>query len=240
MTGTATSTDSGDRSFKYKIIFSRRQSISIIVSPGKGVIVKAPYGAPAKTIDRFVNEKAEWIRKALDKFSLLIRLDKPEGYAHGDSILLYGKEHKIKLIPGINGYSVKLNPDSVIEVTWSGDNNPLIIRDILENWFSYVARHKLAGEFRDILAKYSSFGFRPTAFKVRKMKSRWGSCSSKGGISLSYDLIRLSSECREYVMVHELCHLRHHNHGKGFYDHMTEVYPGWRETRAEIKRYIRN
>jgi predicted metal-dependent hydrolase len=71
------------------------------------------------------------------------------------------------------------------------------------------------------------------------MKSRWGSCSSSGKIALSYDLIRLSKECREYVIIHELCHLRHHNHGKGFYDLLTELYPDWKKTRAEIKRYLR-
>jgi len=209
------------------------------VSHDKGVTVKAPYGTPLKAIDRFVTEKSAWILKALDKFSVLVRLDKPEGYSDGDTVLLFGKEHILRLTPG-KDYSVKLGSDNTIEVTWSGDDDPLVIRGIMESWFSYVAKHKIAGEFMEVLSKYSSFGFNPTGVKVRKMKTRWGSCSSKGGIALSYDLIRLSRECREYVMVHELCHLRHHNHGKGFYDFLTEVYPDWKKTRAEIRKYIRN
>lgn len=232
------SSGNGDRGFKYKTIFSRRRSISITVSPDKGVTVKAPYGAPVKTIDRFVTEKSQWIQKALDKFSSLVRLDKPEGYCDGDTVLLFGKKHTLRLSPG-KGYSVKLGTDSTIEVTWSDDNDPLIIRGILESWFSFVAKQKLRSEFREVLLKYCDYVLSPTGFKVRKMKTRWGSCSSKGGIALSYDLIRLSSGCREYVMVHELCHLRHHNHGKGFYDLLTDLYPGWKETRAEIKRYVR-
>ena len=238
MTARLAPAESGDRGFQYKTIFSRRQTISIIVSPDKGVIVKAPYRTPAKTIDRFVTEKSEWIRKALDKFSTLIRLDKPEGYSDGDTLLLFGKEHTLRLIRG-NRYSVKLGRDNTIEVSWSDNNNPLLIREILEDWFSFIARQQLPGEFREVMLKHIDHGLNPTGFKVRKMKTRWGSCSSKGGIALSYDLIRLNRECREYVMVHELCHLRHHDHGKGFYDLLTDLYPGWKEIRAEIRRHIR-
>lgn len=238
MTARLAPTGSSDRGFQYKTIFSRRQTISIIVSPDKGVIVKAPYRTPAKTIDHFVTEKSEWIRKALDKFSTLIRLDKPEGYSDGDTLLLFGKEHTLKLIRG-NRYSVNLGRDNSIEVSWSDNNNPLLIREILEGWFSFVARQQLPGEFREVMLKHIDHGLNPTGFKVRKMKTRWGSCSSKGGIALSYDLIRLSRECREYVMVHELCHLRHHDHGKGFYDLLIDLYPGWKEISAEIRRHIR-
>jgi len=238
MTARLAPTGSSDREFQYKTIFSRRQTISIIVSPDKGVIVKAPYRTPAKTIDCFVTEKSEWIRKALDKFSTLIRLDKPEGYSDGDTLLLFGKEHTLRLIRG-NRYSVNLGRDNSIEVSWSDNNNPLLIREILEGWFSFVARQQLPGEFREVMLKHIDHGLNPTGFKVRKMKTRWGSCSSKGGIALSYDLIRLNRECREYVMVHELCHLRHHDHGKGFYDLLTDLYPGWKEIRAEIRRHIR-
>ncbi|MFZ2340087.1 MAG: SprT family zinc-dependent metalloprotease [Bacteroidales bacterium] len=238
MTELTSSAEESGRGFKYRVIFSRRRNISIIVSPGKGVIVRAPYRTHLKAIDGFVEEKSEWIRKAQVRFSALIRMDRQEGYSDGDPVIMFGKEYKLRLTPD-SKYSVRLGSDSTIEATWSGDNDPLIIREILESWFSYVAKHKLAGEFREALTKYSSYGFRPTGLKVRKMKTRWGSCSSKGGIALSYDLIRLSSECREYVMIHELCHLRHHNHGKGFYDLMTELYPDWKKTRAEIKRYIR-
>lgn len=200
--------------------------------------MKAPYRTPERTIDRFVTEKSEWIQKALDKFSVLVRLDKPEGYSDGETVLLFGKEHTVRLIHG-SRYHVKLGSGSTIEITWSDHNDPLLIREILESWFSFVAKQKLPGEFKEVLLKYIDHGLSPTGLRVRKMKTRWGSCSTKGGIALSYDLIRLDSKCREYVMVHELCHLRHHNHGKGFYDFLTDLYPGWKEARAEIKKYIR-
>ena len=234
-----TSSDEGSgRDFKYRIIFSRRRNISIIVSPGKGVIVKAPYRTPLKAIDGFVEEKSEWIRKALVKFSALIRMDRQEGYSDGDPVIMFGIEYILRLIPG-SKYSVRLGSDSTIEATWSGDNDPLLIRGLLETWFRHVARNKLPAEFMEVISRHKQTGFSPAGLTVRKMKSRWGSCSSCGKIALSYDLIRLSKECREYVMIHELCHLKHHNHGAGFYGLLSEVLPGWKQTRDEIKRYLR-
>lgn len=238
MTELTSSAEGSGRDFKYRIIFSRRRSISIIVSPVKGVIVKAPYRTPLKAIGGFVEEKTEWIRKALVKFSALTRMDRQEGYSDGDPVIMYGKEYKLRLTPG-SKYSVRLGSDSTVEATWVGDNDPLLIRGLLETWFRYVAKNKLPSEFMEVISRHRQLGFSPAGLTVRKMKSRWGSCSSSGKIALSYDLIRLSKECREYVMIHELCHLRHHNHGKGFYDLLTELYPDWKKTRAEIKRYLR-
>lgn len=70
------------------------------------------------------------------------------------------------------------------------------------------------------------------------MKSRWGSCSSKGKITLNTELIKLADKYIEYVMIHELCHLKHHNHGPGFYALMTELCPDWKRLRNELKSYI--
>ena len=72
---------------RYRIIFSRRRTISIIISPDNGVVVKAPYMTPVGTIRRFVNEKSGWITKTLNGFNSLKRLDKVNGYSDGDSIV---------------------------------------------------------------------------------------------------------------------------------------------------------
>jgi len=224
--------------FNYRIIFSRRRTISIIISPDYGVVVKAPYMTPVGTIRRFVNEKSEWILKTLKGFNSLKRLDNVKGYSDGDSVLLYGKEYKLRLIKS-DEYSVKTRDDNTIEARYSNDNNPLIIRAMLEGWFKFIAQGKIARKFREILEKYNNYGFRPTDFVVRTMKKRWGSCSSKGKIAISYDLIRLDEVYTEYVIIHELCHLKHHDHSANFYRLLSEVYPDWKKVREELRKYIR-
>ncbi|HCU21026.1 MAG TPA: M48 family peptidase, partial [Bacteroidales bacterium] len=69
---------------------------------------------------------------------------------------------------------------------------------------------------------------------------RWGSCSNKGKITLSSELIRLSDRYIEYVIVHELCHLKQHNHGPKYYGLLSELYPDWKRARKEMKAYILN
>jgi len=224
--------------FQYRIIFSRRRTISIIISPDYGVVVKAPYKTPMAAIRRFLNEKSGWIIKTLNGFSSLKRLDNEKGYSDGDSLLLFGKEYKLRLFKS-DKYSVRTTDDNTIEAGYSNDDNPLIIRAVLEGWFKFIAQGKIARKFREILVKYNSYGFRPTDFVVRTMKKRWGSCSSKGKIAISYDLIRLDEVYTEYVIIHELCHLKHHNHSSNYYNLLSEVYPEWKKVRTELQKYIR-
>jgi predicted metal-dependent hydrolase len=224
--------------FQYRIIFSRRRTLSIIISPDYGVVVKAPYLTPVGSIKRFVNEKSGWIIKTLNGFNSLKKLDKVKGYSEGDSLLLFGKEYKLKLFKS-DKYSVRTADDNTIEAGYSKDNNPLIIRAMLEGWFKFIAQDRIKLKFQETLVKYSKHGFNPIDFVVRTMKKRWGSCSSKGKIAISYDLIRLDEVYTEYVIIHELCHLKHHDHSASFYRLLSEVYPDWKKVRKELQKYIR-
>jgi predicted metal-dependent hydrolase len=224
--------------FQYKIIFSHKRTISINIRSDLGVVVKAPYRTPVGTIRKFVTEKSDWILKTLNKFNSLVRLDNQKGYSNDDSILLFGREHKLKVIQS-DKYSVSIVNNDTIEAGFHKDNNPLIIRALLEDWFKFIGRRKLTIQFRETLAKYKDYGFLPAGFVVRTMKTRWGSCSSKGKIAISYDLIRLDEIYGEYVIIHELCHLKQHNHGANYYKLLSEVYPDWKKVKENLKKYIR-
>ena len=224
--------------FQYKIVFSRRRTLSINISPDYGVVVKAPNRTPVGAIRRFVNEKSDWIIKTLKGFDSLKRIDNNDGYSDGDTLLLFGREHKLKLIASDN-YSVRLGNNNSIEAGFAKDKNPKIIKAMLESWFKYIAQNKFPARFREILSKYMNYRFAPTGFVVRTMKKRWGSCSSKGKIAISYDLIRLDEIYAEYVIIHELCHLKHHNHSTSYYKLLSEIYPNWKKVREELKKYIR-
>jgi predicted metal-dependent hydrolase len=211
--------------------------MSIIVSPDKGVVVRAPNRTTLRLIKKFVGEKSEWIARTLLSFNSLRRID-GISFSNGDKVLFEGREHILVLNPS-DRYYVRLVDGSSLEVGVTGDNNPAIIKTLLESWFKIAARKKLTVRFSELLSKYSKYGFSPTGFSVRTMKKRWGSCSSTGKIAISYDLVRLNDVFAEYVIVHELCHLRHHNHSPEYYKFLTELYPQWKEVRNELKKYIR-
>ncbi len=121
---------------------ARRRTLSIIISPDKGVVVKAPFRTPVRTVERFVHEKSGWIVKTLNGFKTLARIDNREGYSDGDTVLLFGRKHKLKLSRA-ESYSVRLGNNNTIEATFFKDNNPLIIKALLEDWFKYIARRNL-------------------------------------------------------------------------------------------------
>lgn len=193
---------------------------------------------PLGTIRRFVSDKSKWINRNLEQFKSLKRIDNIEGYSDGDTIILFGRDHKLRLAPAA-GYFVRLGDNNTIEAGFRNDRNPVLIKAMIEDWFKVIARQKLTQKFHEIISKYSDYRFSPAGFVVRKMKKRWGSCSSKGKIAISYDLVRLDVIFAEYVIIHELCHLKHHNHSSDYYNLLSEVYPDWKKIRKELQQFIR-
>src|SRR3989344_5356580 len=70
---------------------------------------------------------------------------------------------------------------------------------------------------------------------IRNKRSRWGSCSKKGNLNFNYKLAFLSPELRDYVIVHEICHIKEFNHGRGFWALVGETVPEWKELRKKLK-----
>lgn len=108
------------------------------------------------------------------------------------------------------------------------------IRKLLLNWYRQQAQSHFAAR----LAVFSHAapwvnGPVPT-MRLRRMKRTWGSCSSKGVITFNPHLVKAPPECIDYVVAHEICHLREHNHGRAFYALQEQLYPGWREAKKRL------
>lgn len=218
---------------KYKIVFTRRRSICITVTPDKGVIVRAPHRMPAETIERFISEKEAWIRKHLNKYSGITRLNKKE-YNDGDYLPCQGKLYRLKVVSSPQFYVNQY--DDIIETGTDGRDG--IIKASIDLWYRKRAEVYIHGRFREIVARYGSYGFHPSGLSVRPLKSRWGSCTSKGKITISSELIKLDPVYTDHVIIHELCHLKYHNHSREFYNLLEELEPGHKSIRKNLRKYI--
>ncbi len=71
---------------------------------------------------------------------------------------------------------------------------------------------------------------------IRNQRSRWGSCSKKGNLNFNYKLVFLTPAQQDYVIVHEICHIKEFNHAKSFWDLVAETIPDWKRLRGEIRK----
>jgi predicted metal-dependent hydrolase len=226
-----------DQIIDYKIIYSRRRSIGISIGPDSGVVVRAPYRTSMKAIENLVISKSTWIKKHLENYKSAIRINNNKVFTDGVPVLYRGKEYHIRIIESTN-YFVNLN-ENIIEIRLRNieERDKAVL--MLEKWFKLNAEEIFRRKFEEILMRFRNYNFTTSEFSVRALKRRWGSCTSKGKITLSSELVKLDDIYLEYVMLHELCHLKHHNHSTEYYNLLTELFPEWKQRRKELRRYVR-
>ena len=220
----------------YKVIYSRRRSISISISPHNGVIVRAPKSVSPENIDKFVNEKSAWIKKHLNNYSGSVRINYGKKYTDGEYHFFMGKEHVLRLTGSPRAFVRKY--DDIIEVGLPDASDTRKVKTLLDKFYREQALQYFKFLLENILRKYESYRFEPSSMVVRASKSRWGSCSPKGRISISSELIKLDERFYEYIIVHELCHLKHPNHGMGFYNLLEELLPDYKLIRKQLRKYV--
>jgi predicted metal-dependent hydrolase len=220
----------------YKVVFSRRRSIGITIGPESGVIVRAPFRTSQKIIETLVLSKSRWIKKHLENHADQIRINQNREYTNGEFHFFGGREYPLRIVQSDKSY-VK-HYEGVIEIGVKVSDESDKVRLLLINWYKKTAAELFRKSLDEILNKYSHYNFSPTSLTVRTMKGRWGSCNSKGRITLSTELIKIDEKYSEYVILHELCHLKYHDHSSAYYHLLSDVYPDWKSVRKELRRYV--
>jgi predicted metal-dependent hydrolase len=111
--------------------------------------------------------------------------------------------------------------------------DPMTVRMALDCWYRERAR-LVFGEHLDALASSIQWIRRNPDMRLQIMKVQWGSCSPAGCLTLNPHLVKAPRECIDYVLLHELCHLKEHNHSQKFYGLLERHLPGWRHTKKRL------
>lgn len=221
--------------FVYEIIFSARKTIAIEIHTDLKVIVRAPKKMSHTYIQKHVDNRLHWIQKKLAYFRTQPVSSFARKYIDGEMHLYLGKQYPLK-ITASHCNTIQLLPDH-FEIVCDNPDNPEKIKKLLNLW--YLTRSKVV--FETVLIQsfpyFQHLGSTLPKLRVRYMKSQWGSFSHYGVMTLNSDLIRASMPCIEYVVFHELCHIKHKGHGKDFYALLEKVLPDWKQRRQEL-RYI--
>jgi len=221
---------------EFKVVYSRRCTLGISVLPDSSVIVRVPYRTSDKTIRRIVQEKASWIIKHRDQYRSQDNSRLNRAFANGEKHLFRGKESVLKIEESRRSY-IRFS-DEIIEIGLGKPEDPDAVKKLLYKGYLTEAGKIFPELFKITLQKYEDQDFKPSGLKIRSMKRRWGSCSFRGLITLSTELIKLPDIYIEYVIIHELCHLKHHNHGTKYYELLSELFPEWKSVRKELRKHI--
>lgn len=220
--------------FEIVLAFDRFRTLRIRVRPDGEVVVRAPRHVPLATVLEHVRERAGWIAGHLRRV-LSLPVPTPPSYGDGAPLRHLGRELRLRYELGRAG-PPRMEGECLV-LPFSRPPEAERVRRVVESWRLAQAREIFTRMLRALLPRFDALGVRrPTELKVRAMTSRWGSCTAGGVVTLNRHLLKARPELIEYVIAHELCHLRHMSHDKRFYGLLSQALPQWKTLRAELRR----
>lgn len=223
----------GSKEIKFELTYRKRKSLGITITPELKVIVTAPEGAPLHIIESLIRKRAPWIIRQ-EIFFLSFHPKTPtRKYVGGESHLYLGRQYVLRVKEGKkNDVNRKRN---TIEVTATRKAH---VKKILVKWYREQAKRKFAELSEPLIEGFKKYNVEPSGIYLQTMSTRWGSCTPKGKIILNPDLIKAPKRCIEYVIVHELCHLIHHDHTQKFFDLQKKMMSDWVKWKNKLERLL--
>jgi predicted metal-dependent hydrolase len=220
----------------YTVSFSQRKTAAIEVHPDQQVTIKAPVGSEPATIETLIRRRAPWILRQQRQFSTYAPYDEvPRSYTSGESYRYLGRQYRLKVLEG-EPKGVK-QERSFLYIAVADKNDAQQVQQILDQWYRDKAKQVFHERLRACYPRVERLGIAYPALAIRTMKTRWGSCTQSGLITLNPKLIQTPKSCIDYVLIHELCHLKEHNHGKHYYQLLGQALPNWREYRQKLNQF---
>ena len=211
----------------YRLRRACRRSIGLAIDGG-GLRVAAPGHTPIAEVEDFIREKTRWV---LQKLSEWRTAPKPPvvSWCDGTTIALLGAPVKIELLPGRRGVCLE---DGRLGIGLAPRGEPAALRKRGIAWFKDSAR----ALFGERLALYAARLRVPTpALTLSNARTQWGVCREDGQVRLNWRLIHLPLHLIDYVVAHELAHLREMNHSARFWAVVRGLYPDYQAARRELR-----
>ena len=206
-----------------KIIRSKRKTLAVAIDHFGRVTVRAPLGCDEKRIFAFLQEKEGWIlRKKAQMEGAGMRL--PPENLQGYSFLLLGKKCTVALTD-----ASKITFDKSAYTIYLPKQNS---RNKMVKWLKENAKRIFT---QVAILQAQKMGVQPKSIGITSAKTRWGSCSGKNDLHFSFRLVYADSQLIEYVVTHELAHIKHKNHSRAFWREVEKYIPDWRERRKRLK-----
>lgn len=221
------------------IVFSiRRQPsrtvprVAIHVEPDGQVLVDAPHAVPVADVIGAVKKRSRWISQHVAAARARLAHVLPREYVSGESLHYLGRRYRLKVVVDTSAAVQTRMRGAFIAVTVP-EYTAAAVRAALAAWYRQHARALFADRLAAVAAPLHWVRQLPPT-RLQHMTVQWGSCSPAGRITLNPLLVKAPRECIDYVVLHELCHLLHHNHSPKFYRALDRYMPNWRAVKEKL------
>lgn len=225
----------GDASILYRVRRrnGRREGrVAIHVEPDGQVLVDAPQKASDEHVAIAVRRRAGWIHRHVSEARRRLALTQPREYVSGEGHLYLGRRYQLKVVRRSDGPAAARLRRRYIEIS-TPRSQARLVRAILNDWYREQAKDYLTKRLENASRSLRWLQKSPP-LRFQLMRIQWGSCSPSGRLTLNPMLVKAPPECIDYVLLHELCHLREHNHGPRFYALLDRHMPDWRRRKQRL------
>lgn len=217
-----------DAALACRVLRARGQRLVVRLTPTRMVELRVPRGMRIDQALTWLHTRRDWLARALLRVA---RRPAPLRFAGGEVHHVRGVPVRLRVLRGPG--AVSLEPGALV-VRVPAPGAPASVEDALRRYYRGLAEQEIPGRVRALGALVPGRPA-PAEVRVRLMRRRWGSCRRDGVVTLSTLLARAAPAELDYVIVHELCHLRHFDHGPAFYSLLERALPDWRASRALLE-----
>lgn len=212
----------------------RIKNIHLSVMPPNGIVkISAPIEITDDALIAFASSKLSWIKEQISKFSSQERESKRE-YVSGESFYLFGKRYLLNINYGKRNNIRLTNDRAILEIK----NN--LTEEQKTNYVSKWYRNQLKNKLSELIKIWSNkIKLLPDSWQIKDMKTKWGSCTKKSKkLWFNLQLAKKPIECIEYVVVHELIHLKHEKHNDNFKSMLSTYMSNWQDRKDKLNSFI--
>jgi hypothetical protein len=228
----------GQRKLEYSIKRGKRKkTVAIHVNSPSQVIILAPFSLKDEKIREIVQKKARWIFEKQEYLRKVGLLFPKKEFTSGEQVLFLGRRYRLKVLNGTDGQKANLQISGRRIFVTVGSHliakeKKEMVKSILMQWY-FAEAEKIVN--KRVLRFSRLLDIAPAGIKIRDQQKRWGSCSQRGVLRFNWRVVMAPVSILDYVVVHELCHIRIKNHSLNFWKLVSLAIPDYQKRRDWLK-----
>lgn len=223
-----------NKTIAYTINKAKIKNIYITIENGE-VVIKAPWYTTRNQIQEVVESKRDWIMKKLEEYNVSPR--KAKEYEDGEKFQILGESYYLNIYyKDINNVILNVENEKIeiiLPLSYAEEDNTEQIKKMIDKMYYMIAEREVESAMEKTR---KMVGLAPEEYKIKKIKYAWGTCSSRKVITINQNLMMYSRKAIEYVVLHEICHLKYMNHSKKFWEMVESYMPDYKEAEKELKK----